>query len=77
MSSRPDGKTQGEAAPVRPGAPSGPGRPSTIRAILHVSQGAGTPFAGTVEVGPGGPRAFHGWLELMGLLEEARAHAAP
>jgi hypothetical protein len=32
------------------------------------------PFEGTVEMGTGVPRVFHGWLELMGQLEEARAN---
>jgi hypothetical protein len=45
----------------------------TIRVVLQVRAGAGAPFEGTVEVGTGVPRVFHGWLELMGQLEEARA----
>jgi hypothetical protein len=73
-SDREDDSQEGAAIP---GQPSDESQPGTVRAVLHVRQGAGTPFEGTVEVGSGGPRAFHGWLELMGLVEEARADAAP
>jgi hypothetical protein len=75
MSSGPEDETQGRAAPALPGPLSGKSRPGTVRAVLHVRAGAGTPFEGTVEMGTGGARAFHGWLELMGLVEEARASA--
>jgi hypothetical protein len=77
MSSDHEDKTQGGAAPALPGTRSGTSRPGTIRAVLQVRQAADTPFEGIVEVGTGRPRAFHGWLELMGLIEEARANAGP
>ncbi len=77
MSSGPEDNTQGGPAAALPGPLSNKSRPSTVRAVLHVRRGAGTPFEGTVEVGTGGPRAFHGWLELMGLVQEARASAGP
>jgi len=60
-----------------PGQPFTESRSGTVRAVLRLRRGAGTPFEGTVEVGSAGPRAFYGWLELMGLMEEARANAAP
>jgi len=73
MSSAPDDKTQSGAASHLPDAAFAKRRPSTMTAVLQVRLGADTPFEGIVEVGTGGPRAFHGWLELMGLVEEARA----
>jgi hypothetical protein len=48
--------------------------PPTIRVVLQVRRGAAMPFEGTVETGTGVPHVFHGWLELMGQLEEARAN---
>jgi len=69
-----DKRQEGSAVP---GQLSNENRSDTVRVVLHVRHGAGTPFEGTVEVGSGGPRSFHGWLELMGLVEEARASAEP
>jgi hypothetical protein len=77
MSSVPDDQNQDGAGPARPDIPSDHSRPVAIRAVLHVRRGAGTPFEGTVELGAGRRRAFHGWLELMGLVEEARASTTP
>lgn len=72
-----DREDNSQEGPAVPGQPLTESRPGTVRAVLHVRRGAGTPFAGTLEVGSTGSRAFHGWLELMGLIEEARANAAP
>lgn len=58
--------------PAVPGLLSNESRLGTVRAVLYVRGAAGTRFEGTVEVGSGGLRSFHGWLELMGLVEEAR-----
>jgi hypothetical protein len=77
MSSGPEGETPAWEAPGYPGQPSKKSAPSTVKAVLQVRSGAGAPFEGTVEMETGGARVFHGWLELMGLLEEARARAAP
>jgi hypothetical protein len=66
-----------QEGPALPGVPFTESRSGTVRAVLHVRRSAGTPFEGTVELGGGRPRAFHGWLEFMGLMEEARANAAP
>jgi len=73
-SDREDNSQEGPAVPSQPLTES---RSGMARAVLHVGRGAGTPFEGTVELGGGRPRAFHGWLEFMGLMEEARANAAP
>jgi hypothetical protein len=72
-----DREDNSQEGPAVPGQPFTESRSGTVRAVLHVRPGAGTPFEGTVEVGYAGRRAFHGWLELMGLMEEARANAAP
>jgi hypothetical protein len=53
------------------------GRSGTVGAVLQVRGGMGTPLEGTVEVGSDGPRSFHGWLELMGLVEEAKSTTEP
>jgi hypothetical protein len=47
----------------------------TVRVVLQVRLGADTPFEGTVAVCEHGPQSFHGWLELMGLVEEARSRS--
>jgi hypothetical protein len=73
-SDRGDNSQEGRAVLGQPFTES---RSGTVRAVLHVRRSAGTPFEGTVELGGGHPRAFHGWLEFMGLMEEARANAAP
>jgi hypothetical protein len=60
-----------------PGGPSNESRPGAVRAVLRVRGGARPPFEGIFEVGLGDPRSFHGWLELMGLVEEARSRIEP
>jgi hypothetical protein len=77
MSSGPENKTQWSAALEFPGLQSDERSPSTVTAVLHVRWGAGAPFEGTVEINRGVAREFHGWLELMGLVEEARGSAGP
>jgi hypothetical protein len=71
-----DHEDNSQKGPAVSGQPFTESRPGTVRAVLHVRRSAGTPFEGTVELGGGRPRAFHGWLEFMGLMEEARASAA-
>jgi hypothetical protein len=75
MSSDCEGKRQ-EGSAV-PGQPPNENRLDMVRVVLDARRGAGMPFEGTVEVGSGGLRSFHGWLELMGLVEEGRASAEP
>jgi hypothetical protein len=58
--------------PAVPDQPLTESRSATVRAVLQVRGCVGTPLEGTVEVESDGPRSFHGWLELMGLVEEAR-----
>jgi hypothetical protein len=77
MSLVPEDKRPGRVTPALAGVPRDTNRPGTIRAVLRMRQGAGTPFEGSIEIGTSGPRAFHGWLELMGLVEAARAGGAP
>jgi hypothetical protein len=72
-----DREDNSQEGPAVPGQPFTESRSGTVRAVLHLRRGAGTPFEGTVELGGGRARAFHGWLEFMGLMEEARANAAP
>jgi hypothetical protein len=72
-----DREDNSQEGPAVPGQPFTESRPGTVRAVLHVRHGAGAPFEGIVELGGGRPRAFHGWLEFMGLMEEARTNAAP
>lgn len=45
-----------------------------VRVILDVD-GDGVPIRGTLSIGPGVQRRFHGWLELADALEAARAGA--
>jgi hypothetical protein len=73
MNSGPEGRIEGAATPVPTESSSTGNSPDTLRAVLQMQAGAGEPFEGTVEIGVGDPRAFHGWLELMGLLEAARS----
>jgi hypothetical protein len=72
-----DREDKSQEGPAVPGQPFTESRLGTVRGVFHVRRGAGTPFEGTVELGGGRPRPFHGWLEFMGLMEEARANAAP
>jgi hypothetical protein len=72
-----DGQVESEKGVAVPDQIFTKSQSGTVQAVLHVRSGMDTPLEGTVEVGSDGPRSFHGWLELMGLVEEARATTEP